>query len=56
MPYAIKKEKGGFFVEDKSGKKFSKKPLTKKNAEKQRVAIVLSESKKTHKPMSFFFV
>ena len=56
MPYKIIKEKSGYYVEDKKGKKFSKKPLSKKMAEKQRVAIALSESKMTGKPMSYYFL
>lgn len=43
MPYSIKKVKGGFVVADKKGKTFSNKPLTKKVAQKQRIAIALSE-------------
>lgn len=45
MPYSIEKVKGGFKVRD-AKKYFSSKPLTKKVAEKQRIAIVLSENKK----------
>lgn len=56
MPYLIKKVKGGFFVEDKAGKKFSDKPLTKKVAEKQRIAIALSEARKSGKPVSSYFI
>ena len=55
MPLKIAKE-CGYFVENKKGEKFSKKPLTKKMAKKQRVAIALSESKKTGKPASYFFL
>lgn len=46
MPYSIERVKGGFMVKDKKGHKFSNKPLTKKMAEKQRIAVVLSEHKK----------
>jgi len=56
MPYDIKKIKGGFLVKDKKGKQFSNKPLSKKMATKQRIAIALSESKKTGKPVSTYFV
>lgn len=57
MPYLIKKVKGGFVVEDKSGKKFSNKPLTKTVAEKQRIAIALSEHKKQpNKSVGSFFI
>lgn len=56
MPYKIKHVEGGFIVEDKKGKKFSKHPLTKKMATRQRVAIALSEARKTGKPVSTYFV
>lgn len=56
MPYQIVHVPGGFKVEDKNGRVFSKKPLTKKMSKKQRVAIALSESRKTGKPVSTYFV
>lgn len=56
MPYMIKNVDGGFIVKDKKGKEFSNKPLTKKMATKQRIAIALSEAKKTGKPVSTYFV
>jgi hypothetical protein len=37
------------------GKVFSRKPLSKKQAQKQRTAIALSESRKTGKPVSIFY-
>ena len=45
MPYIIIKVKGGFKVAKKSNPKetFSNKPLTKKMAEKQKLAIEISE-------------
>jgi len=46
----------GFAVSDTKGKKFSNKPITKKMATRQRIAIALSESKKTGKPVSSFFI
>jgi hypothetical protein len=51
MPYIIKKVKGGFKVakESKPSEVFSKRPLTKKTAIKQRIAIILSESGKKKK-------
>jgi hypothetical protein len=55
MPYKVVKEDGGYFVEDKKGHRFSTKPLTKKKARKQQVAIALSESRATNKPVSAFF-
>jgi hypothetical protein len=54
MPYTIKGSGYGFKVCDKM-KCFSTKPLTKKMAEKQRIAIALSESKKTGKPINYYF-
>jgi hypothetical protein len=56
MPYEIRKVGGGFLVCDKK-RCFSKSPLTKKKAQKQRIAIALSEhSKMPEKPMSSYFV
>lgn len=55
MPYKIVEAKeGGFRVCDKS-RCFSSKPLPKAQAEKQRVAIALSESHRTGKPPRLFF-
>lgn len=42
----IKKVKGGYKNESKTGETFSKKPLTKAKAEKQLKAIEWSKSKK----------
>ena len=56
MPYKIEKVSGGFFVEGPQSKKYSKHPLTLEMARRQREAIALSESKKTKKPASFYFV
>jgi hypothetical protein len=55
MPYEIRHVPGGYLVCDKK-KCFSKNPLTKKKAQKQRVAIALSESRKTGQPASTFFI
>lgn len=55
MPYKIVHMDGGFAVRDAKGKEFSNRPLTKKMATKQRIAIALSESKKTGKPASAYF-
>jgi hypothetical protein len=56
MPYEIRKVDGGFLVCDKK-RCFSRKPLTKKKAQKQRVAIALSEHlKNPSEPMKSFFV
>lgn len=46
----------GFFVKDKSGHRFSKKPLSKKMATKQRIAIAISEANKTGKSINKLFV
>ena len=48
MPYQISKVKGGFKVCKKSNPKkcFSKKPLTKTKAQKQKIAMIISENKK----------
>jgi len=55
MPYRIVHMDGGFAVKDAKGKTFSNKPLTKKVAQKQRIAIALSEAQKTGKPVSMYF-
>jgi len=56
MPYQIKHVKGGYKVQNAvSGKTYSVYPLTKQKAIKQRVAIALSEARKTHQPPSIFF-
>lgn len=56
MPYKIVKSKGGYFLEDNSGIKLSKKPLkTKEQANKQRIAVYLSK-KKAGKDVKNFFV
>jgi hypothetical protein len=54
MPYKIKKVKGGYKVAD-ANRTFSQHPLSKRMAEKQRVAIALSESRSTGKPASIYF-
>lgn len=55
MPYQVKKVRNGYKVYSNDGKAFSKQPLTKSRAEKQRLAIALNESKASNKPLSFFF-
>lgn len=56
MPYKIEKVSGGFKVcSDINGQCLSKKPMTKKKATKQRIAVALSESRKTKKPVSVYF-
>ena len=54
MPYEVKHFGNGWKVCDEK-KCFSKKAMCKKCAEKQRVAIALSESRKTGKPTSLYF-
>jgi hypothetical protein len=54
MPYSIEGSGYGYKVCDKM-KCFSTKPLTKKMAEKQRIAIAISESKKSGKPIAYYF-
>lgn len=47
MPYDVVKSGSGYFVENKETKKrYSKKPISKSSAEKQKIAITISESKK----------
>ena len=47
MPYKIIREPKGYFVQNaETKKKYSSKGLTKKGAEKQRVAIILNEHRK----------
>ena len=42
MPYQVIRVPGGFKVKSKDGTLLSNKPLTKKNAEAQRIAATLS--------------
>jgi hypothetical protein len=55
MPYTIEQTGKGFRVCDSSMKCFSKKGLPKATAQKQRIAIAISESQKTGKPIKSFF-
>lgn len=55
MPYEVKHVPGGYLVCSET-KCFSRKPLTKKKANKQRVAIAISEAFKQNKPVSNFFI
>lgn len=46
MPYRITHRKDGYYVYNQETKKvYSKKGMTKKNAEAQRTAIILNEHK-----------
>ena len=56
MPYSVENTGKGFKVFDETGKSFSKKGLPKTTAYKQRIAIALSESKKTGKPLNSLFI
>jgi hypothetical protein len=53
MPIKVKKVKGGFMACDPN-RCFSNKPLTKTMAKKQQIAIALSESRKSGKPVGNF--
>jgi hypothetical protein len=57
MPYIIEKVKKSYFVADaKTHRRLSKKPMTKLNAEKQRVAVALAEHRKhPNKSVGSFF-
>lgn len=54
MPYTIQNHDGYFMVHDSKGKMYTKYK-NRKDAEKQRIAIALSESQKTGKPASTYF-
>lgn len=59
MPYSIvEKEKGCFGIKDIKNPShvFSKKCQTRKQALKQRVAVVLNQTRKTGKSSKSFFV
>jgi hypothetical protein len=56
MPFQIKKVGKGYkVVEPGKTHVFSNNPLSKKQAMKQRVAIALSESKKSGNPIKSYF-
>ncbi len=55
MSYTIIPVGRGYKVLSQDGKTFSRKPLSKKQAQKQRTAIALSEARKTGKPVSIFY-
>lgn len=55
MPYRIINSGTGYKVSDGKGNTFSKKPLSFQNANKQRIAIALSESRKKNIPVNYFF-
>lgn len=45
MPYHVKKVKGGYKVKDSKGKTYSKKPLPKTRAMKQKKALQIRTKK-----------
>jgi hypothetical protein len=56
MPYKILKRKDGYYVYNPETKKtYSKKGMTKANANSQRIAIILSEHRGT-KDLSKYFL
>lgn len=56
MPYSIKKIKSKYFVFDNSNVQVPSHGFpTKKKARAQEIAVVLSQSKRQHKPLSFYF-
>lgn len=57
MPYHIKKVGYKYFVFDNAGVQLPSHGFrTKKEAHAQMVAVALSQSKRQHKPMSYYFV
>ena len=57
MPYKVDEiSKGCFKTCDAKNKCLSKKCLTKKTARRQQIAVAISESKRTGKPVSAFFL
>lgn len=55
MPFSIVPQNKGYLVCD-ANKCFSKKPISKKMAIKQRIAIAMSEHKKSGMPMKNYFI
>jgi len=45
MPYHVKKVKGGYKVKDNKGKAYSKKPMPKSRAMKQKKALQINTKK-----------
>ena len=52
MPYKIEKVKGGFYVVDPYGKRYSKHPLTKEQAINQIIAININEHRINRHPQT----
>ena len=57
MPYRIERVKYRWFVvDDKTGRRYSKVGFTTAaEAQRQRIAIALSESKRSGHPISYYF-
>lgn len=56
MPYHIKKINNKYFVLDNSNIKVPSHGFkTKKQARAQEIAVILSQSKKQNKPVSYYF-
>lgn len=56
MPYHLAKIKNKWFVFDNANVKVPSHGFkTKKEARKQEIAVILSQSKKLKKPISYFF-
>lgn len=56
MPYHIKKKGLKYFVYDNSNVQVPSHGFSsKKKARAQEIAVILSQSKRQHKPISFYF-
>lgn len=56
MPYHISKKNNKWFVYDNSNVQVPSHGFpTKKKARTQEIAVILSQSKRQHKPLSFYF-
>jgi hypothetical protein len=56
MPYKLKRENSKWFVFDNADIKVPSHGFkTKKQARKQEIAVILSQSKRLNKPVSYFF-
>lgn len=56
MPYHIVKVKNKYFVYDNSNVQVPSHGFpTKAKARAQEIAVILSQSKRQHKPISFYF-
>lgn len=57
MPFQLIKKNGGFFVKNPdTNKLFSKTPLHKEDAKKQRIALAIASSKNERRPINKFFI